>query len=108
MRDYDENFEDRQHSKVLDREERAWEKNKELVEAMAVQSRKFIAEALRNDLTKQNLAKEGYDANSRYKNGADNDLRNRMDRIDGYGGVYKGYDDQEIITGLEDRPWERD
>ena len=101
-------FEERQHNRTLAKEERNWEKTKMLVEKMQRETRENIVEALQDECTRKNLAKEGYQATERYNNGADAGLRGRIDRYVSHGGVFKGYDDEEVITGMEQRPWERD
>lgn len=87
---------------VIDRETKSFERRRAQAEAAEEQLGAFIKKALKNPETMNNLAKQGVDvAKNRHTL---NDYVKKGSSGEGYGIV----DEEGLITGLEDRPWERD
>lgn len=86
---------------VFDRETKAHERKRAQAESAEEQLGAFIKKALKNPETMNNLAKQGVDV-AKNKHTL-NDYIKRNSSGEGYGIVEEG-----VVTGLEERPWERD
>lgn len=95
-------MEDPQHTRVRDREERKHDKALARAEAYEETMRKTIAAVLRDPANKKSLARDGIRANQ------DERGMDRLMRKSQFGAYEKCNDEEEIITGREPRPWERD
>ncbi len=98
-------MEDRQHEMVINREERKFEKAKAKAEAYEETMKKTIAAILRDERTSKNVARDAMKATK------DPNRREIMSGKAGSGGYFDnkvdGIGEEDVITGREDRPWER-
>lgn len=92
---------DQVNKTLIDRESRSWERKRAQAESAEEQLGAFIKKALKNPETLNNLAKQGVDV-AKNKHTL-NDYVKRGSSGEGYGIVEEG-----LITGLEERPWERE
>ena len=98
-----ENF-DSQNQAIMARESQKHEDNKERAIKEERSLKKLLAAAMREDLTKQQIAKEALAAHRAGGTGEAN--RHRQLANAGHDGG--GYNDDELVTGYEDRLWERE
>lgn len=85
------------------------ERQKAKADAMKQSMTKGIAAVLKGDQTDQvrkGLQKDMYAATERTKYGQ---IDAKLNKVASVGGATaRGYQDEEVITGWEERPWERD
>jgi len=93
-----ENF-DSQDQAVMAREEAKHERTKNRARKEEASLKKMLAEAMRDDLTRQSIAKEALAAHRLGNTGEANRHRQLSD------GAFR---DDELVTGLEDKLWERE
>ena len=90
------------NERLIAREERILDRKKEKLEASERSMQKTLASMIAAN--KQKLAKEGLD----YTNRNHEPVNEMMRRADNPEGARVGYNDGEVISGNEERVWERD
>ncbi len=97
--------EDRQHERVIDREEKKFERAKAKAEAYEQTMVKTIAAYLKDVNTRKNVAQDAMQATK------EPSRREAMLDKAGAGGFFDnlpdGIGEEDVITGYEDRSWER-
>jgi hypothetical protein len=91
---------------LMDRESRKREREIAKGEAMKETVAKGIAAALKNERIRQSVAKDALEATERGKYGMVDPILAKTAGVGGH--TNRGYTDQEVITGMEERPWEQD
>lgn len=86
---------------VINKWAREEERKKAKAEAAEQNFKKTFADTLRQENAKKALAREAKEA-------VDNPQRRDEIFVDASEGTSRGYNDREIITGEEPRPWEND
>ncbi len=102
--DHNDTGDNAAHNAILAEERRKLSRQKEIAAAMEEGVKKFIAEALKDDLTKQNLGKEGVRTMQQAQQGVD-PVREFLKgkNSEQFGGLVDDF------TGInEDKPWERE
>lgn len=92
---------------VIAKEARDKERRELKAEAMRNNVAKGLANALKNERIRQSIAKDALAATERGRHGM---IDPRLQKVSSVGGaLHRPYDDPEdIITGMEERPWESD
>ena len=91
-----------EHQSILAEERRKLNRQRETVEVMQDQMTEFIAAALKEDKNKQNLGQEGIQTMKDSQRGID-PVKDFLSKGDSQRFSTEG----EVITGHEDRPWEK-
>lgn len=94
---------------LMAKEAREKELRKARAEAMKKSVTKGIADVLRGDETegvRKGLQKDMFAATERTKYGMIDAKLNKVASVGGH--TSRGYSEEEIITGWEERPWEKD